>query len=149
MDRELEKRWIKLPTIEIDHDESIMTVNGKFLSLADIAPQTLSDYIEIGHNIIGEHFSRMKEEYRHWGDATSRPSILVGRLALMGREDVVFTEEGMHVKNDADIDLEDLDPVFRAHWMTIETSLYTPEINRNILLTNNDKSGTWLSMRRP
>jgi len=149
MDRELEKRWIKLPTIEIDHDESIMTVNGKFLSLPDIAPDTLGDYLQIGHELIWEHFREMKQRYRYWGDSTSRPSILLGRLALTGKEEGVFTEEGLQVANDADIDVDDLEPIFRAHWMTVETALLKPEITRNIMLINHERNGTWLGMSRP
>ena len=149
MDKEFEKRWLKLPTIEIDHDESIMTVNGRFLSLPDISPDTLADYLEIGHELIWEHFREMKQRYRYWGDPTSHPSILLGRLALTGKEADIFTVDGLRTKDDADLGIDDLEPMFRAHWMTVEQALLKPEITRNIMLINHDRNGTWLGMSRP
>jgi len=149
MDRELEQRWIKLPEIGIEYSENIMTVNGRILSLPDTDPETLTDYLEIGYETINEHLREMKRGYRYWRNPTSRRSILVGRLALMGKEDEIFTEEGLKVKDDADLDIKHLDPLFQVHWMAVDTSLSTPEISRNIIFRNRELNGTWLGMRRP
>jgi len=149
MDRELEKRWIKLPEIGIDYVDNVMTINGRILSIPDTSPETLSDYLDIGHETINEYLREIKQGYRFWRHPTNRRSILIGRLALTGREDEVFTEEGLHVRYDSDLDVIHLDTSLRTYWMAVDTSLSTPEVHRNLTFKDSERNGTWLGLRRP
>lgn len=148
MDKELEKRWTVLPKVDIKSDESMLMVNSQFVSLPDITPEILSDYIEIGQRTIDAHLLEMRKRSRYWGESKTRPSILVGRLALSGHEDGVFTDEGLLVESETDLTMDVVKKEYKGYWNAIVESFYVPEVSRNISPNNPAHGGTWLGLRR-
>lgn len=149
MDNELEKRWLKLPEVRVEHDESILKVNDRFLSLPDITPAVLSDYLEIGQKTIHTHLLEIRKRYQYWGDSKSRPLILIGRLALTGRQEEALSEVGLKCNHETDIAIDGLYPEYRGYWTAIEDTHYKPEVRLNMMLNNEALDGTWLDLRRP
>ena len=149
MDKELEKRWQQLPKVEVERSESMLVVNDRFVSLPDITPEVLSDYIEIGHDTIHSYLSEMRKSYRYWGEPKMRSSLLIGRLALSTNEETVFTPEGLQAKSEDDLVVDTVVQEYREYWSVITQSLYVPVVRRNVTLHNSNLDGTWLSIRRP
>lgn len=149
MDKELAKRWLKLPEVEIEYEDSVLMVNGKFVSLPDITSDMLSDYIEIGHQKINNHLQEMRKRDQFWGNSKVRPLVLVGRLALTSDRPEVFIEEGLHAQNEAAILLDQVNQAYHGYWKAVEKCLYTPLIRRNLILNDPKLDGTWLGLRRP
>ena len=150
MDKELEKRWLKLPKVDVDRGEGVLTVDGEYIHLPDTTPEMVSDYIEIGHETIKDNLTEMKKMSRFWAPERSRPLILLGRLALSGEEDEVFDSEGLiSVRNTEDVAIEHVLPNYRDYWETVTESLYVPVVRYNVTLNYPRFNGTWLGMRRP
>lgn len=150
MDKELEKRWLKLPRVEVDSDEGVLIVDDEYLSLPDITPGMLSDYIEIGYRTIKGNLAEMRRLSRFWASAETRPLLLLGRLAMSGEEAEVFTDEGLiAIRKTEHITMDEVLPEYRPYWETIEDSLYAPVVRRRATFNDTSMNGTWLGMRRP
>jgi len=123
-------------------------VNDRYVDLSDITPAILGDYMALGEDVIETQLYEMKKENRKLNDTVSRPSVLLGRMAVLGDEFSVFTERGMEVIDDDDLTREDLKKKYRGFWLEIEETNYVPEIHRNIMLFNRTLGGTWLGVRK-
>jgi hypothetical protein len=133
--------------IAIEH-QGVLTVNRKIVNLPDITPQILHDYIETGHEIIDAQLDEIEQVRRHlYRRNNVAPSILLGRLAIAGKESDVFTEKGLR-KRSEELNILDLERPFRGFWVTIESADYIPEVHKNIGLYNSKFGGTWLGLRK-
>jgi hypothetical protein len=148
MDRNLENRWRILPKVEVESDESLLLIDGKPVSLPDITPSMLADYIDIGQYSIHTHLNERTKQYRLLGDRITRPLILLGRFAVLNDESSALTDEALAVENDVNLDRDDLKGEFQGFWMVIEETNYVPEIRRKLTLSSPKLDGTWLSLRR-
>jgi hypothetical protein len=144
----LPKDWIKRPKISIEHHH-ILTINKHILELPDITPATLFDYIKMGRPVIDGQLAILHELRRNSEHANITPSILVGRLALIGSEDRVLTRGGLSLMNADDICKDDLVKGYDNFWSKIEDARYQPRVYRQILANSPEYGGTWLGLRRP
>ena len=93
MENNLHQRWIQLPKVRVEF-ENVLTVNSKHVSLPDITPEILGDYIDIGREEIDYELNRVVKRQKFWDEtfqATQPPIILLGKLALSEHEYNVFT----------------------------------------------------------
>jgi|GEM_PF-5180347 len=149
MDRYSENHSFRLPKVEVDSEESILLVNRLPLELSDITPNILLGYIQIGEQAIENDLYEQKKEHKLWGDETTRPSILLGRLAMSNDERRVFTPQGLTIEDESKLSMKDLDTNYRGYWLSVLNAKYEPEIRRNLVLLTQPKfDGIWLSMRR-
>ena len=147
MDRELQSRWIHLPKVEIE-DRWLMTVNGKILELPDVTPAMLTDYIEIAQYDIDESLRLQRTERRFQQNPVFQPSILLGRLALVGRQETVLNKEGLDISNERDLDGLHLQKMYRGLWLAVENKLYVPEMHVNLAPGQAAMGGTWLGLSK-
>ena len=149
MDGNSEYHQFQLPRVEVDREESILLVNKRPLELSDTTPNILLNYIQIGEQAIENDLFEQKKEHKLWGDNVSKPSILLGRLALSNDEKRVFTNEGLAIEDENLIAMKDLRTDYRGYWVAVQRANYIPEVRRNlVLLTHARFDGIWLSMHR-
>lgn len=149
MDNELAKRWLKLPEVEVEYCENILLANKKIISIPDITPEMLSDYIEIGHQAINDHLLELRKRNRYLGEPRTRPLVLIGRLALADDESEVFTKDVLSMQNDANVTIDQVNQAYRGYWSVIEQSIYVPVVRRNMVFDAPQLNGAWLGLRRP
>lgn len=149
VEEKLEKRWLRLPEVTVESDEGILNVDNRFVSLPDITPEILSDYLQVGQQAIKLYLNERRRLYRSWGEPRRRPIVHIGRLAIIDEDCEVFTERGAATRKELDLSIESLIPEYRGYWVAIQDSLYVPEIQRNIMLNDEKLDGTWLGLRRP
>lgn len=147
MENDLHKRWRTLPQVEVQFG-GILRVNQRHVSLPDISAQTLSDYIEIGKPQINAELRHTGRRERFCDGPTKPRTVLLGRLALEGRESWAFTNSGQYVDDTDDIRMEHLSDLYQGYWKVVEEAAYIPLIQRNFALGPR-LSGTWLGVKRP
>ena len=148
MDKHSDDYWMRHPGIGMDSDRGILEVNGRIIDLSTIIPAILADYMALGEEAIDTQLYEMNKENIQLGDTFSRPSVLLGRMAVLGEERSVFTDEGLEVIEDDDITKHHLAPRYQDFWAQIEETRYTPEVQRNMFLYNSAIGGTWLGVRK-
>jgi hypothetical protein len=151
MENNLHQRWIQLPKVRVEF-ENVLTVNSKHVSLPDITPEILGDYIDIGREEIDYELNRVVKRQKFWDEtfqATQPPIILLGKLALSEHEYNVFTAATRFNKDRVSVNVEQLQEPYRGYWMAIEERLYVPIVQRNFAKGSLELSGTWLGLGKP
>jgi len=150
MDKELEHSWNILPRVRIDEYESMLTVNHRFVSLPDITPSMLTDFINIGHDVIDKYLNETTNKSKYWNEFEIRPSLLLGRFALAGprHRARILTPSGLDMADDEHLSKEDLRQSYKGYWEAVRKTDFVPEVYVDIALSDPHLDGTWLGLRQ-
>ncbi|MFZ1301109.1 MAG: hypothetical protein WAQ27_00820 [Candidatus Microsaccharimonas sp.] len=147
--REAENNVSKAPRVGFERVEhrDILTINERFISLPDITPGILVEYLDIAKDGIHAQLNVLKEMRKSRTNPELNPNVLIGRLTLMDTEDRALEYQGLSIRDPEALEAKDLLHSYREYWRVIERASFVPLIFRQILTSNEQVAGTWLGLK--
>ena len=144
-------RWIRRPEVSFELD-TIMLVNNNVLEIPDIPEGVIEDVVNASKNAINSHIESEYERAKLVTARAIRPTILIARLAINGREDDVLSEYGLSRMESVNLhtNVSVLNKTYVPYWNEVLKTGYIPEVQTDVLNgISVDLGGTWLGVRRP
>ena len=144
-------RWIRRPEVSFELD-TIMLVNNNVLEIPDVPEGVIEDVVNASKNAINSHIESEYERAKLVTARAIRPTILIARLAINGREDDVLSEYGLSRMESVNLhtNVSVLNKTYVPYWNEVLKTGYIPAVQTDVLNgISVDLGGTWLGVRRP